>query len=126
MVAKVTMVGIGAQRNRSRDMKVETEQMIRSMAKMDGGINDNDLERAINIMRGVKEDNLDLVHVIRRKEAMKMLGVHRRTLDYYLKMGYLDRVYGGGKRALGISRESFIRFTSHRPEPLVRETRKRK
>lgn len=95
--------------------------MIRSMAKMDGEVNPNDLERAINIMRGVKDDNLDLVHVIRRKDAMKMLGVHRRTLDYYLKMGYLDRVYGGGQRAIGISRESFIRFTSHRPEPLVRK-----
>ena len=91
-------------------MKVETEQMIRSMAKMDGGINDNDLERAINIMRGVKEDNLDLVHVIRRKEAMKMLGVHRRTLDYYLKMGYLDRVMGGGKSCIGITSESYQRF----------------
>ena len=102
-------------------MKVETEQMIRSMAKMDGEVNPNDLERAINIMRGVKDDNLDLVHVIRRKDAMKMLGVHRRTLDYYLKMGYLDRVYGGGQRAIGISRESFIRFTSHRPAPLVRK-----
>ena len=102
-------------------MKVETEQMIRSMAKMDGEVNPNDLDRAINIMRGVKDDNLDLVHVIRRKDAMKMLGVHRRTLDYYLKMGYLDRVYGGGQRAIGISRESFIRFTSHRPAPLVRK-----
>ena len=105
-------------------MKVETDQMIRSMAKMDGEVNPNDLERAINIMRGVKDDNLDLVHVIRRKDAMKMLGVHRRTLDYYLKMGYLDRVYGGGQRAIGISRESFIRFTSHRPEPLVRKSEK--
>ena len=102
-------------------MKVETEQMIRSMAKMDGEINKNDLERAINIMRGVKDGNQDLVHVIRRKDAMKLLGVHRRTLDYYLKMGYLDRVYGGGQRAIGISRESFIRFTSHRPEPLSRK-----
>ena len=104
-------------------MKVETEQMIRSMAKMDGEVNPNDLERAINIMRGVKDDNQDLVHVIRRKDAMKLLGVHRRTLDYYLKMGYLDRVYGGGQRAIGISRESFIRFTSHRPAPLVRKER---
>ena len=98
-------------------MKVETEQMIRSMAKMDGEVNPNDLERAINIMRGVKDDNLDLVHVIRRKDAMKMLGVHRRTLDYYLKMGYLDRVYGGGQRAIGISRESFIRFMTKRVAP---------
>jgi len=102
-------------------MKAETEQMIRSVAKMDGGINGNDLERAINIMRGIKEDNQDLVHVIRRKDAMRLLGVHRRTLDYYIKMGYLDRVYGGGQRAIGISRESYLRFTARRREPLCKK-----
>ena len=84
-----------------------------------------DMDRAINILNGRYDENQDLVHVIRRKDAMKMLGVHRRTLDYYLKMGYLDRVYGGGQRAIGISRESFIRFTTHRPVPLVRELRAR-
>jgi len=118
------MIGIGAKGDRRRHMKAETEQMIRSVAKMDGGINGNDLERAINIMRGIKEDNQDLVHVIRRKDAMRLLGVHRRTLDYYIKMGYLDRVYGGGQRAIGISRESYLRFTAHRPEPLKMKNEK--
>ena len=42
---------------------------------------------------------------------MKHLHIHRRTLDHYLKMGYLKRVYGGGrKKALGVSRESFLVF----------------
>ena len=92
---------------------------------MDSEVVKADMDRAINILNGRYEDDNDLVHVIRRKDAMKWLGVHRRTLDYYLKMGYLDRVYGGGRRALGISRESFIRFTTRRSAPLVRETRKR-
>ena len=95
-------------------MKVETEQMIRSMAKMDGEVNPNDLERAINIMRGVKDDNQNLVHVIRRKDAARMLGVHRRTLDYYIQRGYLKRVYGGGERAIGVSRDSYLKFIARR------------
>ena len=95
-------------------MKVETDQMIRSMAKMDGEVNPNDLERAINIMRGVKDDNQNLVHVIRRKDAARMLGVHRRTLDYYIQRGYLKRVYGGGERAIGVSRDSYLKFIARR------------
>ena len=92
-------------------MKEETEAMIRNLAKMDGEVKDEDLERAITVLRGVKEDGSDLVHVIRRKDAMRMLHVHRRTLDYYLSKGYLQRVYGGGKRkAIGVSRESFLAF----------------
>ena len=92
---------------------------------MDAEVVKADMDRAINILNGRHEEDDDLVHVIRRKDVMKWLGVHRRTLDYYLKMGYLDRVYGGGQRAIGISRESYIRFTTHRPAPLVREKRQR-
>ena len=107
-------------------MKVQTEIAIRGILQMDAEVVKADMDRAINILNGRHDEDDDLVHVIRRKDAMKWLGVHRRTLDYYLKMGYLDRVYGGGKRALGISRESYIRFTTHRPAPLIRETRQRK
>ena len=113
-VRKATIKGIGATQNRRQGRKVETEQMIRSMAKMDGEVNPNDLERAINIMRGVKDDNQDLVHVIRRKDAARMLGVHRRTLDYYIQRGYLKRVYGGGERAIGVSRDSYLKFIARR------------
>ena len=100
-------------------MKAQTEKLMRNLAKMDGEIKGEDLERAITVMRGVKEDGSDLVHVIRRKDAMRMLHVHRRTLDYYIAKGYLERVFAGGQRALGISRESFIRFTSQRARRIV-------
>ena len=106
-------------------MKVQTEIAIRGILQMDAEVVKADMDRAINILNGRHDEDDDLVHVIRRKDVMKWLGVHRRTLDYYLKMGYLDRVYGGGQRAIGISRESYIRFTTHRPAPLVRETRQR-
>lgn len=41
-----------------------------------------------------------LIKEVTPEKVMKLLGVHRRTLDYYLDKGYLDRVYGGGKRAI--------------------------
>ena len=92
-------------------MKEETEAMIRNLAKMDGEVKDEDLERAITVLRGEKEDGGELIHVMKRKDVMKHLKIHRRTLDYYLSKGYLQRVYGGGKRkAIGVSRESFLAF----------------
>ena len=101
-------------------MKEETEAMIRNLAKMDGEVKDEDLERAITVLRGEKEDGGDLIHVMKRKDVMKHLKIHRRTLDYYLNRGLLDRVYGGGrKRALGVSRESFLRFQAERWKRMV-------
>ena len=65
--------------------------------------------------RGQDGGDEDLTHVIRYKDVLKWLKIHRRTLDHYLKMGYLKRVYGGGrKKALGVSRESFLEFMKKR------------
>ena len=46
-------------------------------------------------------------HVIRYKDVLKWLKIHRRTLDYYIQRGYLKRVYGGGECAIGVSRDSY-------------------
>ena len=45
---------------------------------------------------------------------MEILKVKRRTLRHYIYRGYLDRVYGGGCRAIGVTRESLLRFMTHR------------
>ena len=105
-------------------MKAQTEKLMRNLAKMDGEIKGEDLERAITVMRGVKEDGSDLIHVMKRKDVMKHLKIHRRTLDYYLNRGLLERVYGGGrKKALGVSRESFLRFQALRARRTVGTSR---
>ena len=92
-------------------MKMETETAIRSILSMDDSIDKSALERAIHILRGSPDAEEDMMHVVRRKDAIKILKVHRRTLDYYISCGYLQRVYGGGRRrALGISRESLMAF----------------
>ena len=56
-----------------------------------------------------------LVALMRRfGDAMEILKVKRRTLRHYIYRGYLDRVYGGGCRAIGVTRESLLRFMTHR------------
>ena len=92
-------------------MKTETETAVRSIASIDPEITKEMMEHAIDILRGNVRSEDDLVHVMKRKEVMKILSISRRTLDYYLKRGYLDRVYGGGRiNAMGVSRESLLRF----------------
>ena len=78
---------------------------------MDASVDKSALERAIHILRGSPDSEEDMMHVVRRKDALKILKVHRRTLDYYISCGYLQRVFGGGRRrALGISRDSLMAF----------------
>ena len=95
-------------------MKDQTEAAIRNIASIDGEISKEMLDHAIDILRGEMAGRNDLVHVMKRKDVMKHLGIHRRTLDYYLEKGYLERVYGGGQKAIGVSRESFLRFQRER------------
>ena len=69
------------------------------------------VDRAIDIMRGRSEECEALIHNVKFKDAQDLLKVSRRTLSYYLDHGYLDRVYGGGrKNSMGVSRESVLRF----------------
>ena len=92
-------------------MKPETETAVRSIVSIDPEITKEMMEHAIDILRGNARSEDDLVHVVKRKDVMKILSISRRTLDYYLKRGYLDRVYGGGRiNAMGVSRESLLRF----------------
>lgn len=95
-------------------MKTETENAIRSIASMDPEITKEELERAMDILHGKPKNDEDLVRILKFKEVTKLMNIHRRTLEYYISQGYLDRVYGRGKRALGISRDSYLRFTTRR------------
>ena len=107
-------------------MKAETETLLRNIISLDPEITKENAEKAIDIMRGKIESEADLVHVLRYKEVMDLLHVHRRTLEYYINKGYLDRVYGRGERALGVSRDSYLRFTTQRTVVHNRPARGRK
>jgi len=81
---------------------------------MDDEIKPEIVEKAMDVLRGRMESNEEMDHVLRRKEVEEILHVHRRTVDYYLDKGYLTRVYGGGQRAVGVSRNSVLRFMRRR------------
>ena len=95
-------------------MTTQTETLVRQIFALDTTISPEEMEHAIDILHGKPKDSEDLIHVLKFKEVTKLLNIHRRTLEYYISQGYLDRVYGRGKRALGISRESYLRFTTRR------------
>ena len=95
-------------------MKAETETLLRNIISLDPEITKENAEKAIDIMRGKVSSDEDLIHTIKFCDAMDLLKVCRRTLTYYLDHGYLDRVYGCGHRALGVSRESLLRFMNRR------------
>ena len=95
-------------------MTTQTETLVRQIFALDTTISPEEMEHAIDILHGKPKDSEDLIHVLKFKEVTKLLNIHRRTREYYISQGYLDRVYGRGKRALGISRESYLRFTTRR------------
>ena len=99
---------------RNEYMKKETEVAIRNIIAMDPSIRYEDAERAIRLLNGEKDGGVPEVEMMKRKDVMDLLHITRRTLDNYLERGLMDRVYAGGKKAIGVSRESFIRFTTRR------------
>ena len=95
-------------------MKNETEVALRNIIAMDPGIVPENAERAIRLLKGEKDGGVPEIEMMERRDVMDLLHITRRTLDNYLERGLMDRVYAGGKKAIGISRESFIRFTTRR------------
>ena len=95
-------------------MKPETEIAVRGVLMMDADIRKENIERALDILRGKADGEEIIIHNVRFSDARNLLKVSGRTLRYYLDNGYLDRVYGGGRRAIGVTRESLLRFMSRR------------
>lgn len=93
---------------------METETAVRSIVCIDTEVTREMLEKALDLLRGKTPEEDVIVHNIRFADAMEILMVSRRTLRHYLDSGYLDRVYGGGRRAIGVTRESLVRFMSRR------------
>ena len=106
-------------------MTAQVEELMRQILEVDGSISQEEISRAILIMKGAPIDHSDLVHVIRYPVAAKLLGVHRCTIDYFVRMGYLDRVMGGGRSCIGITSESYQRFirrwVEHKESPVASE-----
>ena len=60
----------------------------------------------------------DPYRIIYYKDVKRMLGVHRQQIEIYIEQGHLERAYiEGRKLAVGVTRESYRRFTE-RPVPV--------
>ena len=92
-------------------MKPQTEKVLRSIFAVDSEIKGEDVERAIAVLRGQPNEDSDLIRVIPYREVLDRLKVTKYTLRYYVKRGYLTKVRGAGSRAIGVTMESFNRFT---------------
>ena len=95
-------------------MKEKTELVIRSIARVDSEIDPLNLERAIGILHGRPLFAHDLVRVVRNKDACKILGISYSHLQYCIGKGYLEKVYGAGSLAIGVTADSLQRFTALR------------
>lgn len=95
-------------------MQRKTELAIRSIANVDQEIDPLNLERAIGFLYGRPLYTHDLVHVVRSKDACRILGISYSHLQHCIAKGYLDKVYGAGKLGIGVTAESITRFTTLR------------
>ena len=101
-------------------MKAQTEKVIRSIIAVDSEIDASKVERAIAVLRGQPSEEADLVRVMPYREVLARLEVNKYTLRNYVRRGYLTKVRGAGDRAIGVTVESFNRFTLLRTAPAPR------
>ena len=59
--------------------------VIRGLLASDKSVAPEDIEKAIAYLQGRRDENL--THVIRYKDVLKWLKIHRRTFDYYIQRG---------------------------------------
>lgn len=94
-------------------MTKQDEQCLLSILSLDEEIDKSRIDRAIAIIKGEAERPSDLCRVIRYKEAMRLLGVKRSTIQSYIRRGYLTRVLAGS-RAIGVTSNSLDAFRQRR------------
>ena len=97
-------------------MKAQTEKVLRSIFAVDSEIKGENIERAIAVLHGQPYEDADVARVMPYREVLDRLKVNKYTLRYYVKRGYLTKVLGSGNRAIGVTLESFNRFTTRTTE----------
>lgn len=95
-------------------MTAQTELVVRNILSLDPEVRQQDVERAIDVLRGrqVEAEPQAPIPYIKYKDAVKFLCISRRTLDNYLHRGILDKVVRGDGRTMGISRASYERLVA--------------
>ena len=91
-------------------MKEATAQGVRVLAKLDGTIQPQCVDRAIDALSGKTAAELvgakHLDSVVSRREAAEILHVCEKTVDNYARRGIVQRFKVTEKRSLGLTRSS--------------------
>ena len=95
-------------------MNSKTEAAMRATLLADGEITAEAIEHAIELMKGQPSNRSELCKIVSFDEAMRILGVKRCTLKWYVRQGYLTRVLGAGNRSIGINGNSLDAFRTLR------------
>lgn len=91
-------------------MKEPTVQGLRALAKLDGTIPPQCVDRAIDALSGKTAAELvgakHLDSVVTRRQAAEILQVCEKTVDNYARQGLVRRFKITKKRSLGLTRSS--------------------
>ena len=111
-------------------MKTEIQNLVNMLAAKDPSIKPENLKKALGFLNRKEDPTQDPYRIILYKDVMRMLGVTRLAIEKLIERGYLERGYVDGRKyALGVTRESYRRFTERpvviRPCPrLLKKKRK--
>ena len=93
-------------------MRSEVYALITDLAARDPSIRPENLKKALGYLNRREDPMHDPYRVIPYKDIMRMLGVTRLAIEKLIERGYLERGYVDGRKyALGVTRESYRRFT---------------
>ena len=110
-------------------MKIEVYNLITDLAAKDPSIKPENLKKALGFLNRKEDPMQDPYRVILYKDVMRMLGMARLSIEKLIERGYLERGHVPGRKyAVGVTRESYRRFTERpvviRPCPrLLKKTR---
>lgn len=89
-------------------MRAEVEIAMRALLMADPSVPpDGRIDRAVDVLRGIRHDLPDLV---RMKELRSILHMSTPSIKNLIRIGRLKKVIGSGDATLGVSRESVRAF----------------
>ena len=97
-------------------MKRQTREFLALLFKSDETIRPDLADKALRFLDRDREPQNDPTQIVLYKDAVRFLGVDRFTIEGYIQKGLLERAYDPRRKlAVGVTRESYIRFTTRQP-----------
>ena len=93
-------------------MRIEVYNLITDLAARDPSIKPENLKNALGFLNRREDPMHDPYRVIPYKDVVRMLGMKRLSIEILIQRGYLERGHVPGRKyAVGVTRESYRRFT---------------